>query len=76
MAKVKAIVAFGFFEDQRGHVSVDEGAEEIIDDAEAVRLAEAGIVEILGGVKASRQVKIETAEKKPDVETADKKVKK
>lgn len=74
MAKVKAIVPFAFFDEQRGHVNVDEGAEDVIGDAEAQRLADAGIVEIIG--KPTRQPKIETAELKPEIETADKKVKK
>lgn len=74
MAKVKAIVPFAFYDEQRGHVNVDEGAEDVINDAEAQRLADAGILEIVG--KPARQPKVETADLKPDVETADKKVKK
>lgn len=75
MAKIKAIVPFVFFEETRGTVNVDEGAEEVIDDAEAQRLAAAGIVEIISNSKPARHTPVETADKKPAVETADKKVK-
>lgn len=75
MAKIKAIVPFAFYEEKRGTVNVDEGAEDVIDDAEAQRLAAAGIVEIIGAVKPARHAPVETADKKPAVETADKKLK-
>lgn len=53
--KVKAIVPFAFYDATLGHVNVDEGAEANIDDAEAKRLQEAGIVEFV------RSSKIETS---------------